>query len=111
MCTCGTCPGPAVQVPLDVGEVASLPEKIEALRVFLEERLGMEPFLQLYRCIEALPQDEATGEGGEEGEEAGGAAARPVGGELSALDTDTAKYVPLVQQLIAREEMLHAGIF
>jgi hypothetical protein len=87
-----------LQVQLDVHGTASLSQKIEALRVFLEDKLGMELFLQLYRCIECLPQDE-----GSDSEQAESA--------LVGLDKDKVKYITLVQQLIASEEVLHAGAY
>ena len=83
------------QVRLPVGDEDSLSAKVEALRMLLEDALGMERFLKLYHHLEGLStaaEPEAVDE-----------EIRAIVGE------DNVRFTSLVQQLISTEEVLHAA--
>lgn len=83
-----------LQLPLPVKESDSLAQKVEALRVFLEQALGTGPFLKLYRHMESSTP-EPCGQADPE--------------DLCArLGYSHVHYVPLVHQLIVSEELMHA---
>lgn len=80
---------------LPVREEDSLALKVEALRCFLEERLGTDPFLRVYRRLESLTQDDDDE-----------AVSREF---VSALGPEKLAYLQLVHQLIICEENMHTG--
>jgi hypothetical protein len=84
-----------VQVALPVCERDSLAAKVETLRIFLEQELGMEMFLQLYHRLENLPSSADAGE-----------AAAAIHGLIG---DDNVHFIPLVHQLITTEEVMHAA--
>lgn len=81
---------------LAVSEADSLAAKVETLRVFLEQELGLEQFMGLYHHLESLsPKCDRDA-----------AAARVC--EL--VGEERVHFVPLVHQLIAAEEMMHSSV-
>lgn len=79
---------------LPVGSSASLPQKVESLRMLLEAALGTDAFLAVYRCMERL----------HDGADAAAAADR-----LRALvGPGQEGYLQLAHQLIVSEEVMHA---
>lgn len=81
-----------VSLPSTVGD--SLAAKVEALRVFLEQELGTEEFLQLYNLLEGLSPNSDTV-----------VSAATV---CSLVGEDKLQFIPLVHQLISCEELVHA---
>lgn len=85
--------GEVVHLP-GVRESDSLALKVEALRVFLESKLGTDPFLKVYRRLESLSIEDDEGE---------------VSAEfLAVLGQERLPYLQLVHQLIVCEENMHA---
>ncbi|KAK9809093.1 hypothetical protein WJX72_009300 [[Myrmecia] bisecta] len=82
------------EVDIGVAPTDSAAHKVEALRAWLERRLGTDLFLKVYRKIESLSQDE---------DEAAVAAQL-----LGLLGADKMPYLQLVHQLIICEELAHA---
>jgi len=83
------------QVQLPVADCDSLPQKVEALRIFLEQALGTAPFLRVYQQLEALaPEDDQA------------AAADAI---CNSVGHANVHFIPLVRQLIVTEEVMHTG--
>lgn len=83
-----------LQLPLPVKASDSLAQKVEALRVFLEQALGTGPFMKLYRHLENDTEESCRQADPEE--------------LCSQLGYSHVHYVPLVHQLIVSEELMHA---
>eukprot|EP00798_Chlamydomonas_sp_ICE-L_P019018 gene19018-25610_t len=79
-------------VVLPVGSDATLAAKVEALREHLEEKLGIDQFLHVYRRLESLSMDDDEGEVSKE--------------FLRVLGADKLEYLQLVHQLIVTEEQM-----
>jgi hypothetical protein len=77
-------------VPLPVRDDDALGVRMEALRAFLEDKLGSGPFLRVYRRLEGLTADDDEGEVSTE--------------FLGVLGADKLPYLQLVHQLIVCEE-------
>eukprot|EP00798_Chlamydomonas_sp_ICE-L_P001773 gene1773-33191_t len=79
-------------IDLPVQESDSLALKVEALRMFLEEKLGTHPFLKVYRRLESLTMEDDESEVSKE--------------FLAVLGQDKLPYLQLVHQLIITEERM-----
>ena len=84
-----------LQVELPISDGDTLAAKVETLRVFLEQELGMELFLRLYHHLENLsPTADAQ------------AAADAI---CAMVGEENVRFIPLVHQLITTEEVMHAS--
>jgi NIMA (never in mitosis gene a)-related kinase 1/4/5 len=82
-----------VQVPLIADERDSLAAKVEALRVYLEQQMGLEPFLSLYRYMESFTIDEDP---------------HIAADTIMQMVGENVRFIPMVHQLIASEEVVLA---
>jgi len=97
-------------VVLPVADGDSLALRVEALRAFLDDALGTETFVRVYRCLEAVT--EADGGGAGEAASAAGCADddAAVGEKLVEwLGPERLVYLPLIHQLIISEAGMDTG--
>uniref|UniRef100_A0A061S4H1 non-specific serine/threonine protein kinase n=1 Tax=Tetraselmis sp. GSL018 TaxID=582737 RepID=A0A061S4H1_9CHLO len=83
------------EIDLGVEADASLPARVEALRIFLENHLGFEPFVKVYQLMENVSQDDDENKLMEE--------------IIGILGVENMMYLQLIHQLIICEESMHAG--
>ncbi|GFH11762.1 protein kinase domain-containing protein [Haematococcus lacustris] len=85
-----------VEVPLEgVRSNDSLAHKVEALRMFLDQKLGTQAFLKVYRRLESLSLEDDESEVSRE--------------FLAVLGQDKLPYLQLIHQLIVCEENLNCA--
>jgi len=82
------------EVVLPVGERDSLSYRIEALRVYLEQELGLDDFLYMYRYLNESARPDETTLGGERG-------GQPLESRVA---RKAISFLPLVHQLIVCED-------
>eukprot|EP00873_Tetraselmis_striata_P046474 jgi/Tetstr1/466738/TSEL_011211.t1 len=84
-----------VEIDLGVDAADSLPARVEALRIFLEEQLGFEAFVKVYQLMENVSQEDDENAIMEE--------------IFGTLGVEKMPYLQLIHQLIICEESMHTG--
>jgi NIMA (never in mitosis gene a)-related kinase len=85
--------GKTVELP-NIDEGATLPSRVEALRVYLEEVLGESKFIRAYKAMDELNEKDDE---------------ESVVGQLCSVMGDDIAYLGLIHQLLVCEDSLHAA--